>query len=200
MLNGHAAFWVSVAAVAAAHHRQLVDLAALHDAFVPLAVAACGVSVALSAALSFRRAGSSEDRGAAAAADVDIPSRRVWRRRRTRIFRPSGSRGAGRGGDVEIPRRRVPADADAGARLRYAASFRASDPILAKPGTTGVGVYDFFMGRELNPRLGPIDLKCFCELPCGNQPLGRGSIPDAEMFGRTPAPRCALRNCTLKAP
>ena len=175
MLNGHAAFWVSVAAVAAAHHRQLVDLAALHDAFVPLAVAACGVSVALSAALSFRRAGSLLKIAAP-------PRRRTWIFRPggsgggggRRIFRPSGSRGAGRGGDAEIPRRRVvPADDDAGARLRYAASFRASDPILAKPGTTGVGVYDFFMGRELNPRLGPIDLKCFCELPCGNQPPGR---------------------------
>jgi len=28
----------------------------------------------------------------------------------------------------------------------------------------GHGVYDFFIGRELNPRLGSLDLKEFCEL------------------------------------
>ena len=27
--------------------------------------------------------------------------------------------------------------------------------------------YDFFMGRELNPRLGPLDLKFLCELRPG---------------------------------
>lgn len=27
--------------------------------------------------------------------------------------------------------------------------------------------YDFFMGRELNPRLGPLDLKFFCEMRPG---------------------------------
>ena len=31
----------------------------------------------------------------------------------------------------------------------------------------GIFIYDFFMGRELNPRLGPIDLKFFCELRPG---------------------------------
>ncbi|KAJ1455391.1 ergosterol biosynthesis ERG4/ERG24 family-domain-containing protein [Pelagophyceae sp. CCMP2097] len=49
----------------------------------------------------------------------------------------------------------------------YVASFRASKPMLALPGSTGCGVYDFFMGRELNPRLGSFDLKCFCELRPG---------------------------------
>ena len=28
-------------------------------------------------------------------------------------------------------------------------------------------IYDFFIGRELNPRVGPIDLKFFCELRPG---------------------------------
>ena len=28
-------------------------------------------------------------------------------------------------------------------------------------------IYDFFMGHELNPRIGPIDLKFFCELRPG---------------------------------
>ncbi len=28
----------------------------------------------------------------------------------------------------------------------------------------GNGVYDFFIGRELNPRIGSFDLKEFCEL------------------------------------
>lgn len=31
----------------------------------------------------------------------------------------------------------------------------------------GMVVYDFFMGRELNPRIGPVDLKFFCELRPG---------------------------------
>ena len=33
--------------------------------------------------------------------------------------------------------------------------------------TVGIFIYDFFMGRELNPRMGPIDLKFFCELRPG---------------------------------
>ena len=33
--------------------------------------------------------------------------------------------------------------------------------------TTGNPVYDFFMGRELNPRIGTFDLKVFCELRPG---------------------------------
>lgn len=28
-------------------------------------------------------------------------------------------------------------------------------------------LYDFFIGRELNPRIGPLDLKFFCELRPG---------------------------------
>ena len=31
----------------------------------------------------------------------------------------------------------------------------------------GNPIYDFFMGRELNPRIGPLDLKFFCELRPG---------------------------------
>lgn len=31
----------------------------------------------------------------------------------------------------------------------------------------GIVTYDFFMGRELNPRVGPVDLKFFCELRPG---------------------------------
>jgi len=30
-----------------------------------------------------------------------------------------------------------------------------------------VVIYDFFIGRELNPRVGPVDLKFFCELRPG---------------------------------
>ena len=45
----------------------------------------------------------------------------------------------------------------------YAASFRRG-ALLARGGSTGHALYDFFMGRELNPRLGPLDLKEFCEL------------------------------------
>lgn len=49
----------------------------------------------------------------------------------------------------------------------YAASFRRPEPVLANPGSTGVAVYDCFMGRELNPRIGSFDLKYFCELRPG---------------------------------
>lgn len=57
----------------------------------------------------------------------------------------------------------------------YAASFRAGGkkgrgkakpPLLAAHGDTGCAVYDFFMGRELNPRFSfsDFDWKEFCEL------------------------------------
>ena len=45
----------------------------------------------------------------------------------------------------------------------YAASF-LPNRLLAHGGTSGWHVYDFFMGRELNPRLGTFDWKEFCEL------------------------------------
>eukprot|EP00887_Chlorella_sp_A99_P002849 scaffold6.g2849.t1 len=45
----------------------------------------------------------------------------------------------------------------------YAASF-APGRLLAPGGATGYRLYDFFIGRELNPRLGSFDLKEFCEL------------------------------------
>ncbi|KAH9492700.1 Delta(14)-sterol reductase [Bulinus truncatus] len=38
---------------------------------------------------------------------------------------------------------------------------------LAPGGNTGNIIYDFFIGRELNPRIGPLDLKFFCELRPG---------------------------------
>lgn len=38
---------------------------------------------------------------------------------------------------------------------------------LAEGGTSGNWVYNFFMGRELNPRIGTFDLKYFCELRPG---------------------------------
>ena len=52
---------------------------------------------------------------------------------------------------------------------RYISSFYPRNKILAKGGNTGYAVYDFFIGRELNPRLfgGTLDLKEFCELRPG---------------------------------
>eukprot|EP01031_Cornospumella_fuschlensis_P045032 gene45032-55086_t len=38
------------------------------------------------------------------------------------------------------------------------------DKILAKGGDTPSAIYNFFIGRELNPRIGSLDLKEFCEL------------------------------------
>lgn len=49
----------------------------------------------------------------------------------------------------------------------YVSSFLPSGKILAKGGNTGSAVYDFFIGRELNPRIGSLDLKEFCELRPG---------------------------------
>jgi len=48
----------------------------------------------------------------------------------------------------------------------YASSFRQG-ALLARGGDTGNPWYDFFIGRELNPRLGSFDLKEFCELRPG---------------------------------
>lgn len=48
----------------------------------------------------------------------------------------------------------------------YLSSF-FGNPILAKGGNTGSALYDFFIGRELNPRIGSLDLKEFCELRPG---------------------------------
>lgn len=39
--------------------------------------------------------------------------------------------------------------------------------ILAEPGNTGNIIYDWFIGRELNPRIGSWDIKLFCELKPG---------------------------------
>lgn len=40
----------------------------------------------------------------------------------------------------------------------------APGAVLAEHGNTGNALEDFFMGRELNPRIGRLDLKEFCEL------------------------------------
>ena len=45
----------------------------------------------------------------------------------------------------------------------YASSF-IGRKVLADAGTSGYFTYDFWMGRELNPRIGRVDWKEFCEL------------------------------------
>lgn len=45
----------------------------------------------------------------------------------------------------------------------YLSSFR-QEALLAHGGNSGVTIYDFWMGRELNPRISGIDVKEFCEL------------------------------------
>lgn len=47
--------------------------------------------------------------------------------------------------------------------MLYCTSFRAG-AVLAPSGTSGCPSYDFWMGREMNPRPAGIDLKEFCEL------------------------------------
>lgn len=51
--------------------------------------------------------------------------------------------------------------------LLYARSFTVSSDELAPGGNTGNHLYDFFIGRELNPRILNFDLKYFCELRPG---------------------------------
>ncbi|XP_064860910.1 delta(14)-sterol reductase TM7SF2-like isoform X2 [Oncorhynchus nerka] len=46
----------------------------------------------------------------------------------------------------------------------YICSFWAPHHAPAQGGNTGNPLYDLFMGRELNPRIGSFDLKYFCEL------------------------------------
>uniref|UniRef100_H3BYW6 Transmembrane 7 superfamily member 2 n=1 Tax=Tetraodon nigroviridis TaxID=99883 RepID=H3BYW6_TETNG len=49
----------------------------------------------------------------------------------------------------------------------YARSLHAAPGELALGGSSGNLVYDFFKGRELNPRLKNFDLKFFCEMRPG---------------------------------
>lgn len=75
----------------------------------------------------------------------------------------------------------------------YASSF-ARGALLAKGGNTGYALYDFFIGRELNPRLGGFDLKEFCELYPGGQRAQRmqaGVRPGRRRQGRRGRGRCA---------
>jgi hypothetical protein len=50
---------------------------------------------------------------------------------------------------------------------RYLSSFVPEGKILARGGNTGSAIYDYFIGRELNPRIGNFDLKEFAELRPG---------------------------------
>jgi isoprenylcysteine carboxyl methyltransferase (ICMT) family protein YpbQ len=49
----------------------------------------------------------------------------------------------------------------------YAASFRGENTLLALGGNSGNHIYDFFIGRELNPSIGSFDIKSFNELRPG---------------------------------
>ncbi|XP_069036304.1 delta(14)-sterol reductase TM7SF2 [Lepisosteus oculatus] len=51
--------------------------------------------------------------------------------------------------------------------LLYLKALAAPPHALAPGGNTGNPLYDFFMGHELNPRIGFFDLKYFCELRPG---------------------------------
>lgn len=51
--------------------------------------------------------------------------------------------------------------------LVYVKSKTAPSHALAPDGNSGVFVYDFFMGHELNPRISSFDLKFFCEFRPG---------------------------------
>ncbi|KAJ3087182.1 hypothetical protein HK102_011654 [Quaeritorhiza haematococci] len=53
------------------------------------------------------------------------------------------------------------------ASLLHMLSFRSRTVLLSLNGNTGNLFHDFWMGRELNPRFGPVDLKYFNELRPG---------------------------------
>lgn len=98
-VNGHRAFWVSIASLCAGHLYGLLDLGAIYANYTGIAAAAVIFSVLLSVHL-------------------------------------------------------------------YASSF-LNGKLLAEGGTTDSIAYNFFMGRELNPRIGSFDWKYFCELRPG---------------------------------
>lgn len=70
----------------------------------------------------------------------------------------------------------------------YTSSFWGKKQ-LANQGSSGYVLYDFFMGRELNPRLGNLDLKEFCELYPGLSGLVSNSWPRSY----APSPAAASR-------
>ncbi|XP_043931765.1 delta(14)-sterol reductase TM7SF2 isoform X1 [Protopterus annectens] len=49
----------------------------------------------------------------------------------------------------------------------YIKSLCVKESLLAPGGNSGNPIYDFFIGHELNPRIGSFDLKYFCELRPG---------------------------------
>lgn len=49
----------------------------------------------------------------------------------------------------------------------YLVSYRSNSVLLAVGGNSGNPFYDFWIGRELNPRIGALDLKFMCELRPG---------------------------------
>jgi Delta14-sterol reductase len=49
----------------------------------------------------------------------------------------------------------------------YLASYRSRNVLTALGGNSGNLLYDFWVGRELNPRTGPLDWKLMCELRPG---------------------------------
>ncbi|GAB1609699.1 delta(14)-sterol reductase-like [Argonauta hians] len=51
--------------------------------------------------------------------------------------------------------------------LLYVKSWKATPSKLSPGGNSGHLFYDFFIGRELNPRIGSFDLKFFCEMRPG---------------------------------
>jgi delta14-sterol reductase len=51
--------------------------------------------------------------------------------------------------------------------ILYIYSYRSDQVVVAKGGNSGFPIYDFWMGRELNPRVFSLDLKFICELRPG---------------------------------
>jgi delta14-sterol reductase len=49
----------------------------------------------------------------------------------------------------------------------YVRAKASPQALLALGGNSGIFVYDFFIGHELNPRIGDFDFKYFCELRPG---------------------------------
>ncbi|XP_028916425.1 delta(14)-sterol reductase TM7SF2 isoform X2 [Ornithorhynchus anatinus] len=77
----------------------------------------------------------------------------------------------------------------------YLKARRAPPCALAPGGNTGHPLYDFFLGRELNPRVGAFDLKYFCPAEPGPAAAGGRAAGGPALSGHGPGQRlpAALR-------
>ncbi len=175
-LNGHLAFWVSLLVMGHAYPRFASPV-------LPPAAAAASAAAATAAAAVDELKGEALD---AAAAEVVAAAEEVVAAAVESIAASTSISSSGSGA-IPVLGKLVgfgafPLSAlyDRYAQFAFAAlvlafllavglyllSFRRG-AVLAEGGASGNAVYDFYIGRELNPRTGSFDWKYFCELRPG---------------------------------